>query len=127
MRPLLLDAGGIQVHSYYVLWTFALCLAVVLTRKRMTGLYGVQDNDARVIIALSFIGMILGARAGSAIEFREMYSWRDIPEEFGDLAAGFLLDFFLEQIAPHIYNQGVYDAYKYMNERTEDLLSILKL
>lgn len=48
-------------------------------------------------------------------------------EEYGDLAASFLLDFILEQLAPHIYNQGVYDAYKYMNERTEDLLSILKL
>lgn len=48
-------------------------------------------------------------------------------EEFGDLAANFLLDFILEQMAPHVYNQGVYDAYKYMNERTEDLLSILKL
>lgn len=32
------EFAGIQVHSYYVLWTFALCLAVILTRRRMTGL-----------------------------------------------------------------------------------------
>jgi phosphatidylglycerol:prolipoprotein diacylglycerol transferase len=56
----------------------------------MTGLYGVQDNDARVIIALSFIGMILGARAGSAIEFREMYCadpWRLLHFWEGGLSA----------------------------------------
>ncbi|HHU62080.1 MAG: DUF2164 domain-containing protein [Bacillota bacterium] len=61
------------------------------------------------------------------VEAIKIYYSNERGEEFGDLAAGFLLDFFLEQIAPHIYNQGVYDAYKYMNERTEDLLSILKL
>ncbi len=61
------------------------------------------------------------------VEAIKIYYSNERGEEFGDLAAGFLLDFFLDQIAPHIYNQGVYDAYKYMNERTEDLLSILKL
>lgn len=79
MRPVFLELAGIQVHSYYVLWTFALCLAVILTRRRMTGLYSVPDDNARVIIALSFTGMLVGARAGSAVEFWEMYSaepWR---------------------------------------------------
>lgn len=47
-------------------------------------------------------------------------------EEIGDLASSLLLDFFLEELGPEIYNLGVYDSYKYYNERIEDLLSIQK-
>jgi uncharacterized protein (DUF2164 family) len=45
-------------------------------------------------------------------------------EEIGDLAAGMILDFMLEKIAPDIYNQGVDDSYKYIKDAAEDLLSI---
>lgn len=54
------------------------------------------------------------------------YFLNERDEDLGDMAAGFILDFVLEKLAPHIYNQGVYDSYKYMGERTEDLLGILK-
>lgn len=47
-------------------------------------------------------------------------------EALGDLAASLILDFFLEELAPGIYNQGVFDSYKYMNDRVEDLLGIQK-
>ncbi|WP_446899626.1 DUF2164 domain-containing protein [Clostridium sp. LBM24168] len=45
-------------------------------------------------------------------------------EKLGDLAAGLILEFIIDELAPEFYNQGVYDSYKYMNERVEDLLSI---
>jgi uncharacterized protein (DUF2164 family) len=45
-------------------------------------------------------------------------------EEIGDLAAGLLLDFIIENLAPDFYNQGVDDAYRFMKEAAEDLLSI---
>jgi uncharacterized protein (DUF2164 family) len=45
-------------------------------------------------------------------------------EELGDLGSGFILDFIIEKLAPEFYNQGVHDAYKYMSERIEDVLSI---
>ena len=45
-------------------------------------------------------------------------------EEIGDLAAGLMLDFIIEKLAPEFYNQGVDDAYRYMKESAEDLLSI---
>ncbi|CAB1242782.1 conserved hypothetical protein [Clostridiaceae bacterium BL-3] len=45
-------------------------------------------------------------------------------EELGDLAAGLILEFVIEELAPEFYNQGIYDSYEYMNERVEDLLSI---
>ncbi|APM39998.1 DUF2164 domain-containing protein [Clostridium kluyveri] len=47
-------------------------------------------------------------------------------EELGDLASGLILRFIIEELAPEFYNQGVYDSYKYMNDRIEDLLSIQK-
>lgn len=47
-------------------------------------------------------------------------------EEIGELAAYMFLEFMLEKIAPEFYNQGVYDCYKYMNEKTEDMLGLQK-
>ncbi|NLT38738.1 MAG: DUF2164 domain-containing protein [Methanomassiliicoccus sp.] len=47
-------------------------------------------------------------------------------EEIGDLAAGLLLDFIIDELAPTFYNQGVRDSYSFMNERVEDLLNIEK-
>lgn len=45
-------------------------------------------------------------------------------EEIGDLAAGLVLDFFMEKLAPEFYNQGVDDSYRYVKDAAEDLLSI---
>jgi len=47
-------------------------------------------------------------------------------EDLGDLAAGMILDFFMEKLAPEMYNQGVYDAHRYMAEAAEDLLALQK-
>ncbi len=55
------------------------------------------------------------------------YFLKEREEELGDLAAGLILDFIIEELAPEFYNQGIYDSYKYMNDTIEDLLSIQKL
>jgi uncharacterized protein (DUF2164 family) len=47
-------------------------------------------------------------------------------EDLGDLAAGFILDFFIEKLAPEFYNQGIFDSHRYMHEKIEDLLGIQK-
>ena len=52
------------------------------------------------------------------------YFMKERDENLGDLAAGIILDFFIDKLAPEFYNQGVYDSYKYMTDRSEDLLSI---
>jgi len=52
------------------------------------------------------------------------YFLNEREEEIGDLASGIILDFIIERLAPEFYNQGVYDSYKYMEDRLEDLLSI---
>lgn len=54
------------------------------------------------------------------------YFYEAREEELGDLAANLLLEFIIKELAPEFYNQGVYDSYKYMGDRIEDLLSIQK-
>lgn len=54
------------------------------------------------------------------------YFQKERDEDLGDLAALLIFDFFMEKLAPYAYNQGVYDSYKYISERTEDLLGIQK-
>ncbi len=54
------------------------------------------------------------------------YFEKERDEELGDLAAGLILDFIAEELAPEFYNQGVYDSYKFMNLHCEDLLGLLK-
>ena len=54
------------------------------------------------------------------------YFLQEKNEELGDLAAELLLDFFIKELAPEFYNQGIFDAYNFMNERIEDLLALEK-
>ena len=54
------------------------------------------------------------------------YFLNEREEELGDLAADLILDFVIEELAPEFYNQGIYDSYNYMNDKIEDLLSIVK-
>lgn len=54
------------------------------------------------------------------------YFEKERDEELGNLAAGLILDFITEELAPEFYNQGIYDSYKFMNVRCEDLMTLLK-
>jgi len=56
-------------------------------------------------------------------EIKNFFS-KEREEEIGDLAAGIILDFILEKLAPELYNQGVDDSYRYIKDAAEDLLSI---
>ena len=52
------------------------------------------------------------------------YFLHERDEELGDLASNLMLNFIIEELAPEFYNQGVYDSCKFINERSEDLLSL---
>lgn len=54
------------------------------------------------------------------------YYLREKEEKIGDLAAGLLLDFIAEELAPAFYNQGVSDAQQFMAEKLDELPVILK-
>lgn len=53
-------------------------------------------------------------------EIREYFE-NERDESIGDLQGQLVLDFILEKIGPHIYNQAVADMQNYMNEKIEDM------
>jgi uncharacterized protein (DUF2164 family) len=57
----------------------------------------------------------------AAIASIKRYFAEELPEPIGDLPAGLLLSFFLEDIGPVIYNQAVADAQTRMAARVADL------
>ena len=57
----------------------------------------------------------------NAIASVQRYFHENMPEPIGDLAAGLLLNFFVEEIGPAIYNQAVADAQTRIQQRVADL------
>lgn len=45
-----------------------------------------------------------------AVASLQQYAERNLPEPLGELGAGLLLDFFLKEIGPLIYNQAIAEA-----------------
>ena len=60
------------------------------------------------------------ARA-DAIASIQRYFQENMPEPIGELAAGLLLNFFIEDIGPAIYNRAIADAQKRMELHVSDL------
>lgn len=57
----------------------------------------------------------------SAIASIRRYSEENLEEPLGNLAAGSILDFFLEEIAPSVYNKAVVDVRDSLQARIMDL------
>ena len=51
----------------------------------------------------------------------QRYFREELPEPIGDLPAGLLLNFILEEIGPLIYNKAISDAQDRMAMRVQDL------
>ena len=49
------------------------------------------------------------------------YVSENTEEEIGDLKARMLLDFFLEELGPSVYNKAIADAQAHMHDRVGDL------
>jgi uncharacterized protein (DUF2164 family) len=56
-----------------------------------------------------------------ALDEIKKYFLEERDEDLGDLAAGLVLDFFVERIGPLLYNQGLDDAQAWLSRRLEDL------
>lgn len=56
-----------------------------------------------------------------AISSIERYFREHMDEPIGNVAAGGLLKFFLQEIAPVVYNQGVADAQELMQQRVAEV------
>jgi uncharacterized protein (DUF2164 family) len=51
----------------------------------------------------------------------KQYVSENLEQDIGDLQAGFLLDYFLKEVGPSVYNQAIHDAQRYFQERVSDL------
>jgi uncharacterized protein (DUF2164 family) len=57
----------------------------------------------------------------SAIASIQRYFEENMPEPIGEMPAGLLLNFFLEDVSPSIYNHAIADAQTRMQQRVADL------
>lgn len=57
----------------------------------------------------------------NALESLQKYFEQNMDEPLGNLAAGALLNFILEEIGPSIYNKGVADAQERIQARVSEL------
>jgi uncharacterized protein (DUF2164 family) len=51
----------------------------------------------------------------------QLYMREELEQEVGQFDAGFLLDFFAEEIGPYFYNRGLYDAQAILENRLENI------
>jgi uncharacterized protein (DUF2164 family) len=63
------------------------------------------------------------ARKLAIASIRRHFS-EELDQDVGDLKASLVLDFFLAELGPSVYNLGVADAQAFFAERTEDLGSL---
>ncbi|NIM49267.1 MAG: DUF2164 family protein [Gemmatimonadales bacterium] len=49
------------------------------------------------------------------------YFVENLEQEIGDLKADLLLDYFLKELGPTVYNKAISDAQAYFQEKTADL------
>jgi uncharacterized protein (DUF2164 family) len=49
------------------------------------------------------------------------YVLEELEQDVGDLKAGGILDFFLRELAPTVYNHAIGDAQRFVQERALDL------
>ena len=56
-----------------------------------------------------------------AISSIQRYFQENMPEPIGDMAAGLLLNYFVEEIGPAIYNQAIAHAQARIQQRLSDL------
>mgnify|MGYP003571410724 CR=1 FL=1 len=71
MYPTLFEIAGFKVDTYSVVWFIALSLAIIWVVHRLEK-YGIDEDIARKIMSVSFLFMLLGARAPEYIK-----NWRD--------------------------------------------------
>lgn len=73
MRPILFDFLGAKIHSYYIVWGFALFLLVVWTRRRAVRIYGMNDSLVSSVLIWVYCAGILGSFVPGIIERLPLY------------------------------------------------------
>lgn len=101
MYPMLFQIGSFRIDAYSVIWFAALSGAIVWSIKRLN-LYELDENEARKIMSVSFLFMLIGAHSFEYIgHFKEYVSNpalflnfnRGGLHEFGAVAGAFISAF----------------------------------
>lgn len=61
------------------------------------------------------------ATRSQAISSIERYFQEELDQRIGNITAGALLNFFLKEIAPSVYNQAVAEAQEKLQQRVQEL------
>ena len=61
------------------------------------------------------------AQRADAIASLKQYFEHNMPEPLGDLGAGLLLDYFLQEIGPVLYNGAIAEAQARLSQRVSEL------
>ena len=83
--------------------------------------------NTKLLTALIFVSVSFAAATPAkdarkqAVLSIQRYVAEELEQDIGDLKAGLMLDFFLKEIAPTVYNGAVADAQTYMRDRLADL------
>lgn len=59
------------------------------------------------------------------IEKTQIYFQNELDESIGELKASLMVEFFITEIGPQVYNQAISDAYSFMQDKLIDLESTL--
>ena len=59
-----------------------------------------------------------------AIASIQRYFTEELDQQIGDLKAALLLDYFVAEVGPAIYNRGIADAQEFLQERASDLAAV---
>ena len=60
------------------------------------------------------------SRERAVASIRQYFS-EELEQELGELRAGLLLDYFLEELGPTVYNRAIADARAFFEQRATDL------
>jgi len=69
------------------------------------------------------IALSADARKQATASIRKYFA-DELDSEIGDLKAALVLDYFLAEIAPAVYNEAIGDAKHFFDERAADLTAI---
>ena len=90
MYPTLFYIGSFRVDTYSVVWFIALSIAIIWAIKRLE-IYELDEYEARRIMAISFLFMLIGARSYEYIAHWKIYV--EHPSYLLDLNRGGLHEF----------------------------------
>ena len=65
-------------------------------------------------------------RKKRVVEDIQEYFYKERGEEIGILAAELFYDFVIKEIGAEIYNQGLIDAKKFLEEKADDIYGMMK-